>query len=88
MKIKDGFMLREVAGSYAVIPMGKAAADFNGMITLNEMGAFLWKQMEKECTKEDILKAVLSEYEVEEERALAEIEKFIKRVKEENFVEE
>lgn len=88
MKIKEGFMLREVAGSYVVVPVGKAAVDFNGMITLNEVGAFLWKQMEHDCTKEELLKAVLEEYEVSEERALEGIESFLKKVKDEHFVEE
>lgn len=79
-------MLREVAGSYAVIPMGKAAASFNGMITLNEMGAFLWKRLEKGATREELLAAVLAEYEVEEERALAGIDHFLGKIIEEDFV--
>lgn len=88
MKIKEGYMLREVAGSYAVVPMGKEAADFSGMITLNEMGAFLWKHLEKETTKEELLKAVLAEYEVEAERAQAGIERFLEKITEEKFIEE
>lgn len=87
MKIKEGFMLRKVGGTYAVVPMGKAVADFNGMITLNEMGAFLWGHLEKGCTREELLSAVLAEYEVTEERALAGIDRFLEKVKEEKFVE-
>lgn len=81
-------MLREVAGSYAVIPMGKAAASFNGMITLNEMGAFLWKRLEKGASREDLLAAVLAEYEVEADRALAGIDRFLSTIQEEKFLEE
>lgn len=40
MKIKDGFMLSRVAGSYVVVPVGAVQADFTGMITLNPVGAF------------------------------------------------
>lgn len=87
MKIKDGFMLREVAGSYVVVPMGKEAANFNGMITLNEMGAFLWKHLEKDSTREELLAAVLEEYDVTEERALAGIDRFLEKITEEEFVE-
>lgn len=87
MKIKEGFMLREVAGSYAVVPMGKEAADFNGMITLNELGAFLWKELETGSTREELLKAVLKEYEVSEERALAGIDSFLEKITKEQFVE-
>lgn len=88
MKIKEGYMLRAVAGSYAVVPMGKEAADFNGMITLNEMGAFLWERLEKGATREELLEAVLAEYDVEEERALAGIDRFLEKITAEKFVEE
>ena len=43
MKLKEGFMLKEVAGSYIVIPVGQV--DFTAMITVNETGAFLWEQL-------------------------------------------
>ena len=42
MKIKEGFILREVAGNYIVVAVGSAVKQFNGVITLNETGAFLW----------------------------------------------
>jgi hypothetical protein len=40
MKIKSGYIMREVADNYVVVPTGQATVDFNGMITLNETGAF------------------------------------------------
>ena len=43
MKIKSDFLLKKVADSYVVVPVGKATVSFNGMITLNETGAFLWE---------------------------------------------
>lgn len=88
MKIKGGFMLRDVAGSYVVVPMGKEAADFNGMITLNETGAFLWRQLEKGCTREELLAAMQKEYDVTEERAAKGIEKFLAQVEENHFAED
>lgn len=47
MKIKSDYLLRKVADSYVVVPVGKATVDFNGMINLNETGAFLWQQLQK-----------------------------------------
>ena len=44
MKIKDGFLLRQVAGQNVVMPMG-SDLDLNMMITLNETGAFLWMKL-------------------------------------------
>lgn len=88
MRIKEGFMLREVAGSYAVIPVGKASADFNGMITLNGVGAFLWEQFSRETTEEQVLQAVLDAYEVEREQAIKNIRIFVKNLREAELLAE
>ena len=77
MKIKDNFMLRKVADCYVVVPIGAAVAEFNGMINLNEVGAFLWRQLEAETTAEKVLAAMLEEYEVDEAVAKADLERFI-----------
>lgn len=86
MKIKDNFMLRKVADCYVVVPIGAAVAEFNGMINLNEVGAFLWRQLESETTFEDVLAAMLQEYEVTEDVAKADLEKFVSELKEANLI--
>lgn len=80
MKIKDGFILREIAGNFIVIAIGNAVKDFNGVITLNETGAFLWKQLENGATKEQLLEALLNEYEVDNQVAEQHIDKFIEKL--------
>ena len=77
MRIKDGFILRQVAGNYIVIGVGDEAVDFNGMITVNETGAFLWSVLEKGATKEDMLSALLAEYDVDKETAKKDITDFL-----------
>lgn len=77
MKIKENYMLRKVADCYVVVPIGEAVSTFNGMINLNEVGAFLWRQLEKENTFDGVLKAMLEEYEVSEAVASADLQKFI-----------
>ena len=77
IKIKDGFILRQVAGNYIVIGVGGDAVNFNGMVTINETGAFLWQILEKGATKEDLLEALLKEYDVEEESAKQDITAFL-----------
>ncbi len=77
MRIKDGFILRQVAGNYIVIGVGDEAVDFNGMITVNETGAFLWSVLEKGATKEDMLTALMAEYDVDEETAKKDITEFL-----------
>ncbi len=69
MKTKEGFVLRSIAGSNIVVPVGTASLDFNGMITLNDSGAFLWKVLEKGADVDGLTAALLGEYEVDEETA-------------------
>ena len=85
MKLKDGFILREVAGEMVVIPSGDAL-DLNMMITLNETGAFLWKQLERETTLDGVVAALLSEYDVEEEAARTHVAAFVEKLKQHDFL--
>lgn len=88
MKIKKGFTVRNIAGSDIVVPVGNAEKIFNGMITLNESGAFFWNALLKDTTVDEVVKKVTSEYDVDEERAKADVEKFIKQLRENNLIEE
>ncbi len=87
IKIKEGFMLREVAGSYAVVPVGKASLQFKGMITLNETGAFLWKNLAEGIEKEELLKKMLAEYDVLESEASKHIDQFIEKLEKSGILE-
>ena len=87
MKIKEGFVLRQVADATIVVPSGKTSLDFNGMITLNDTGAFLWKLLETDTDEEAMLGAMLREYEVDEDTARAGVEKFVGRLREEGLLE-
>ena len=80
MKIKENYMLRKVADCYVVVPIGAAVAEFNGMINLNEVGAFLWQKLESETTFEEVLASMLEEYDVEEAVASGDLRRFIKEL--------
>lgn len=86
MKIKDGFVLREVAGSYIVVAVGEAVKNFNGIINLNETGAFLWKILESGATKEELVAKLLEEYDVDEKTAAEDVGKFINKLSEAKLV--
>lgn len=86
MKIKENYMLRKVADTYVVVPVGAAVAEFNGMINLNAAGAFLWQQFQTETTVDTVLKAMLDEYEVDEATAKNDLEKFISALEENNLL--
>ncbi len=80
MKIKEGFILREVAGSYLVVAVGKAVKEFNGVVNLNETGAFLWKLLEKSSTEEEMVNALLEEYDVDRATAEADVKSFVDKL--------
>lgn len=87
MKIKDGFVLKEAAGSFLVVPLGSQVVDFCSIIKLSETGAFLWSQLESETTVDAVVDALLSEYEVDSDKAYADVNKFIDKLKDANLLE-
>ena len=76
MKLKDGFILREVAGQIVVLPFGEDM-DSNMMINLNEVGGFIWKQLENETDEAAIVSEILKEYDVDKETAEEAVSDFI-----------
>ena len=66
MKISSNYVIREIAGDYIIVPIGQAVFDFQGLITVNEIGAFIWKLLqENDLTLNEIETAIKDEYEVE-----------------------
>ena len=80
MKIDKNFVLREIAGEYIIIPTGRTALEFNGLITVNEVGMELWKMLQKEVTFDDLLNGILEEYDVDENAAREDIQEFLDRL--------
>lgn len=74
---KSGFVKREVAGETLLIPVGATTRDFNGMIMLNETGAFLWDALQAPKTVDELLRLVLDEFETDASTASSDIEAFI-----------
>lgn len=80
MRVKEGYILREVAGNFIVIAVGEAALDFNGVITLNETGAFLWNKMSSDVKEQDLVYAMISEYEIDEATAKRDVLAFVEKL--------
>lgn len=80
MKIKKGLILRSVGGENVVVPVGEMSKQFHGMITLNETGAFLWRFFTEEHTAEEAVAALLAEYDVAEDIARNDVEKFVETI--------
>lgn len=80
MKIKEGFMLRNVADNYVVVPVGKASLEFKGLINLNHVGAFIWSCLEKETTLDEVILKVINEYNIDNELASHDVNAFINKL--------
>lgn len=78
--LKDGFVLRQVADTWVVMPLGQMSLDFNGMLTLNETGALLWKALEQGGDTEALVSALTAEYDVSAEVAREDVEAFLERL--------
>ena len=87
MKIKQGFVLRTVGDNSIVIALGDKAKEFNAMISLNEVGAFLWRQLEKGADEQALVQALLGEYEVSEEIEKNDVSKFVQKLREEELLD-
>lgn len=85
--IKKDFRLRQIGENYIVVALGKTSKTFNGMINLNETSAFMWKKLDELGTKEALLDAVMAEYDVDEAQASADVDKFIKVLKDNGIFE-
>ena len=88
MRIKEGFILKNIAGSWVVLPTAAATLDFSGMLTLNESGRFLWDMLEKGATCDTLAQALTQEYAVDYETALSDVNEFILTLKKAGCVED
>ncbi len=82
MKIKDDFYMKEVAGLNVVVATGDTAENMNSMINLNETATFLWRQLENDTTKEELIKKLTQEYDVDYKRASQSVDNFIAKLDE------
>ena len=81
MKLQGEFVLRDIAGEIVVVPVGKTALDFKGMIILNSVSKVIWECLEKGSSQEKILKTVLEQFDVSEEEASADILEFLEQMR-------
>ena len=88
MKIKNGFILRDVGGKTFVVAVGELSKTFNGMITLNQTGKFIWEQLQKDVTEDEIVNKILSTYEgAEREVVEKDVSNFIANLAKDGILE-
>lgn len=86
MRIKNGFVLREVAGKYVVIATGEASKEFNGMITLNQTGKEIWEGVTNGLSVEAIAERLVGNFDVSMEKALEDTKKMIASMEQAGFL--
>ena len=86
MRIKNGFVLREVAGQIMVIATGEASKDFHGMIKLNGTGKEIWLGLQDGLSEADIVKRIGEKYEVESDKVAQDVRAFIHQMEEMGFL--
>ena len=81
MKTNPEFIARDIAGELVLVPVGTAAKNFGGLVTCNEVGAFIWKTLEREMTMDELVAAILDEFEVDEPTARSDAEEFVAKLR-------
>lgn len=88
MKLKGTFILREIMGEKIALPVGDSLLNFNGMLCLNEVGEEIWKGLQAEKNRGEILEGILDEFDVTPEEAVADLDSFLRRLKESDLLED
>lgn len=88
MKIKDGFVMRDVLGKTMVVPTEDAGKDMHGFIRLNATGKLIWNAIAEGKSIEETAALLTETYEVEKETALGDVEAFVNKMKEAGVFEE
>jgi len=88
MIAKQGFVLRNVVDEHILMPTGDNIGKFNGSVIMNEVSAFIWDKLQNPISREDILQAVLDEFDVEKDVAEADLDELLKTLNEYGIIEE
>ena len=90
MKLKDGLILREVAGQYVIVPTGKRVQEVTNIVYISASAAYLWDYMkDHEFEKENLVKQIMEHYTgVTEEKASEDIDKFLNTLSANNILDD
>ncbi len=88
MKAKSGFVLRHVVGEYILIPTGENIGTFNGTVLLNDVSAFLWEKLQSPICREDLLTAMLDQYQVDEATAARDLDALLEKLRSYSLIED
>ena len=82
MRIKDNFVLREVAGEMVAVTAGNSEGKYWGMVQMNATGVFIWNCLQEDTTREAILEKMLEKYDIDEQTAQKDLDLVLDRFRE------
>ena len=77
MQVSRDYLLRTIAGETILIPSGAAAQKFNGLVTVNAIGAFIWDVLQTPTDLDGLVARITEEYEVDADTARRDAEEFL-----------
>lgn len=86
MKRKPGFIVRKISGQNVAVAIGEASKSFHGMIKLNDTGLIIWNALAKDVTEDDIVAAILEQYDVSREQASEDVHNFVEVLRDAGIV--
>ena len=86
MELKKKFVLRNIVGETILVPIGQNNEAFNGLITINELGKFIWENIESSKDEDELLQRILDEYEVDKDVAKKDLDEFLQVLKDMDII--
>lgn len=86
MKLKKEFLTRTIAGETILVPIGENNTAFNGLITMNEIGLFIWENIEQVADEDEMLTKILSEYDIDQQTASSDLKAFLDTLKKSDII--
>ena len=88
MKIKDGFIMKDVAGSKVVLPLGDRQNELKGIITFNDIGAEVFNMLDGTNSVEEIAGKIARDYDAPYETVEADVNKLVEKMRAQGLIEE
>lgn len=88
MKLKYDFAVREIVGEYVMIPLGKDALNFSGMVSTSETGAAIIEALRDEISREELLQILLDQFDIDEATASVDLDEFLTQLRKINVLDE
>lgn len=86
-KIKDGYNLRQIAGTWVAVPTGSRASETSVLVTLSDTAEYLWNLLSEGIEYEEIITKITEDYEINEQTAKKDLDAFLENLKANNLLE-